>query len=331
MIASLDYWFDRMNSSILPIQHQFQHTFSRHSSYLTNGISQINIILQSTGVQRRQRRVLDTSSTYVRGEENLHGWRPRGDSLIFDHQWELEKLTRLEEVGRVRHLLMLRERLGMDTTPNPTTKTEKDVCNLAQRASASPVHMVIPPSPQTPVKDQQTPTLPERELTPRETELVWKCVKLIQGRIGGKGDPSDTSNQLAVDASPGDEGCADMNASYISGNSIELCSPDRVDIPNGWEAPAPVPQSQEVSLRLYVPELEEIRVSPVVARKGYLNVLEHGGSGWKKRWVTVRRPYVFIFRSDKDPVERAVLNLATAQVECSEDQAAMVKVPNTFR
>uniref|UniRef100_A0A182SXD6 PH domain-containing protein n=1 Tax=Anopheles maculatus TaxID=74869 RepID=A0A182SXD6_9DIPT len=102
------------------------------------------------------------------------------------------------------------------------------------------------------------------------------------------------------------------------------------DVPNGWEAPAPAPQTQELSLRLYVPELEEIRVSPVVARKGYLNVLEHGGSGWKKRWVTVRRPYVFIFRSDKDPVERAVLNLATAQVECSEDQAAMVKVPNTF-
>lgn len=43
-------------------------------------------LFQKIGVQRRQRRVLDTSSTYVRGEENLHGWRPRGDSLIFDHQ-----------------------------------------------------------------------------------------------------------------------------------------------------------------------------------------------------------------------------------------------------
>lgn len=43
-------------------------------------------VSHSKGVQRRQRRVLDTSSTYVRGEENLHGWRPRGDSLIFDHQ-----------------------------------------------------------------------------------------------------------------------------------------------------------------------------------------------------------------------------------------------------
>ncbi|GFT75680.1 kinesin-like protein unc-104, partial [Nephila pilipes] len=55
----------------------------------------------SPGVQRRQRRVLDTSSTYVRGEENLHGWRPRGDSLIFDHQWELEKMIRLEDVRKL--------------------------------------------------------------------------------------------------------------------------------------------------------------------------------------------------------------------------------------
>lgn len=45
----------------------------------------------------------------------------------------------------------------------------------------------------------------------------------------------------------------------------------------------------------------------------------------------VRRPYVFIYKSEKDPVERAILNLGTAQVECSEDQAAMVKIPNTFR
>ncbi|XP_035898556.1 kinesin-like protein unc-104 isoform X6 [Anopheles stephensi] len=313
------------------LKHLFSGQYRNPEANRLSGVYELSLRRASeAGVQRRQRRVLDTSSTYVRGEENLHGWRPRGDSLIFDHQWELEKLTRLEEVGRVKHLLLLRERLGMDTTPNPTTKTEKDVCNLAQRASASPVHMVIPPSPQTPVKDQQTPAMAERDLSARESELVWKCVKLIQGRIGNKELGADGSSAPASDASPGDEGCADMNASYISSNSIELCSPERVDVPNGWEAPAPAPQTQDLSLRLYVPELEEIRVSPVVARKGYLNVLEHGGSGWKKRWVTVRRPYVFIFRSDKDPVERAVLNLATAQVECSEDQAAMVKVPNTF-
>ncbi|XP_058980930.1 kinesin-like protein unc-104 isoform X5 [Musca domestica] len=308
------------------LKHLFSGQYRNPEANRLSGVYELSLRRASdAGVQRRQRRVLDTSSTYVRGEENLHGWRPRGDSLIFDHQWELEKLTRLEEVGRVRHLLLLRERLGMDTNPNPTTKTEKDVCNLAAKAATSPVHMVIPPSPQTPVKDSQQ-ILPEREYNEREIELMNKCLKLIQGR-SNKSDNND--NQSQSDVSPSDEGCADMTVSCISSSSIELCSPDRSDAPNGWEAPAPATQPA-LPLRLYVPELEEIRVSPVVARKGLLNVLEHGGSGWKKRWVIVRRPYVFIYKSEKDPVERAILNLGTAQVECSEDQAAMVKIPNTF-
>ncbi|XP_030563414.1 kinesin-like protein unc-104 isoform X9 [Drosophila novamexicana] len=311
------------------LKHLFSGQYRNPEANRLSGVYELSLRRASEagspGVQRRQRRVLDTSSTYVRGEENLHGWRPRGDSLIFDHQWELEKLTRLEEVGRMRHLLLLRERLGMDTNPNPTTKTEKDVCNLAARAATSPVHMLIPQSPQTPVKDTQQ-MMPEREYNQREQELMLKCLKLVQGRYS-KVEQSDTQTQS--DVSPSDEGCADMTVSCISSNSMELCSPDRADAPNGWEAPAPATQPA-LPLRLYVPELEEIRVSPVVARKGILNVLEHGGSGWKKRWVIVRRPYVFIYRSEKDPVERAVLNLATAQVECSEDQAAMVKIPNTF-
>ena len=49
-------------------------------------------------MQRRRRKILDTSVAYVRGEENLAGWRPRGDSLILEHQWELEKLELLHEV-----------------------------------------------------------------------------------------------------------------------------------------------------------------------------------------------------------------------------------------
>ncbi|XP_055916354.1 kinesin-like protein unc-104 isoform X6 [Eupeodes corollae] len=313
------------------LKHLFSGQYRNPEANRLSGVYELSLRRASEagspGVQRRQRRVLDTSSTYVRGEENLHGWRPRGDSLIFDHQWELEKLTRLEEVGRVKHYLLLRERLGMDMNPNPTTKTEKDVCNLAARAGTSPVHMMISPSPQTPVRDPQQ-MIPDREYNQKEQELMLKCLKLIQGCYNNKPELTENS-QSASDASPADEGCADMTASCISGNSLELCSPDRIDAPNGWEAPAPATQPA-LPLRLYVPELEEIRVSPVVARKGVLNVLEHGGSGWKKRWVTVRRPYVFIYKSEKDPVERAILNLATAQVECSEDQAAMVKIPNTF-
>lgn len=57
-------------------------------------------------------------------------------------------------------------------------------------------------------------------------------------------------------------------------------------------APSPLGSSSpsKENLVLYVPEVEEIRISPVIARKGYLNVLEHKTNGWKKRWVVCPLP-----------------------------------------
>lgn len=64
----------------------------------------------------------------------------------------------------------------------------------------------------------------------------------------------------------------------------------------------------------------------VVSKKGFLSFMEPRSNSWVKNFVVVRRPYVFIYNNDKDPVERGVLNLSTAQVEYSEDQEAMLKV-----
>lgn len=44
----------------------------------------------------------------------------------------------------------------------------------------------------------------------------------------------------------------------------------------------------------FVPYVDEIRVSPVVSRKGYLNFLEDKKNGWMKRWV-VRMKFLFFF------------------------------------
>ncbi|XP_074031967.1 kinesin family member unc-104 isoform X2 [Leptinotarsa decemlineata] len=306
------------------LKHLFSGNYRNAEANRLSGVYELLLRRASeAGVQRRQRRVLDTSSTYVRGEENLHGWRPRGDSLIFDHQWELEKLTRLEEVERVRHTLLLRERLGLDRALNYNkyrleyTKNEKDVCNMV--AKNNNINAIA--------------NIDSYEYTDQEKELIQKCIRLIQGRH------RDNSNNNKKDevSSPSEE-VTDMStsmmSSIISNNSIELCSPERVVISGECAPFPPVPVSppgpRNPELVLYVPDMEEIRISPVVARKGYLNVLEHKTHGWKKRWVAVRRPYVFIFRDEKDPVERALINLATAQVEYSEDQLALVRSPNTF-
>lgn len=68
--------------------------------------------------------------------------------------------------------------------------------------------------------------------------------------------------------------------------------------------------------------------SPIVSKKGYLHFLEPHTNGWVKRYVVVRRPYVYIYNSERETVERAILNLSSAQVEYSEDQQAMLKVTN---
>ncbi|OAD58634.1 hypothetical protein WN48_10518 [Eufriesea mexicana] len=312
------------------LKHLFSGSYRNQEANRLSGVYELVLRRSSEagspGVQRRQRRVLDTSSTYVRGEENLHGWRPRGDSLIFDHQWELEKLTRLEEVERVRHTLLLREKLGIDKISfcnkmsHDFTKSEKEVCNMMAKATnethASPVKLKRSTS-----KDVYEPW----EMTEREKELATKYIKLIQGRIPSK-EPI-----LMSDVSPGEDTMTDMSTSMMS-SVISSSSQDESTNQPCNIAPAPLGSSSpsKDNLVLYVPEVEEIRISPVIARKGYLNVLEHKTNGWKKRWVAVRRPYVLIFREEKDPVERALINLATAQVEYSEDQLAMVKVPNTF-
>uniref|UniRef100_T1IJB9 OTU domain-containing protein 3 n=1 Tax=Strigamia maritima TaxID=126957 RepID=T1IJB9_STRMM len=291
----------------------------------------------SPGVQRRQRRVLDTSSTYVRGEENLHGWRPRGDSLIFDHQWELEKLTRLEEVEKVRHLLLLREKIGIDKIPTPIhsdiSKSEKEASNLVAKASAEGKRSSVLLS-----RDDIDPSVYEPwQMSDRERELTLKCVRLIQGRIPSKDLLAKVNAITPVSEEDMGASVISTNSSLTSNSSQELVSPEKyrpadqhqqLMVPSATTSSPESPQSQPRPLYLYVAEVEEIRVSPVVSRKGYLHFLAEKSSGWIKRWVVVRRPYVYIYKDEKDPVERGLINLATAQVEYSEDQQAMLKFPN---
>lgn len=127
------------------------------------------------------------------------------------------------------------------------------------------------------------------DYTERERELLLKCIRLIQGRH------RENSNTLKDNdlPSPLEEITTDMSnsmlSSIMSNNSMELCSPERIALPGECAAfpqiPVSPPGPRDPELVLYVPDMEEIRISPVVARKGYLNVLEHKTHGWKKRWV----------------------------------------------
>ncbi|XP_047577714.1 kinesin-like protein KIF1A isoform X14 [Lutra lutra] len=306
----------------------------------------------SPGMQRRRRRVLDTSVAYVRGEENLAGWRPRSDSLILDHQWELEKLSLLQEVEKTRHYLLLREKLETTQRPGPeapSPASSEDSGSHGSSSASSPLSAEGRPSPVEAPNE-------------RQRELAVKCLRLLTHTFNreythshvcvsaSESKLSEMSVTLLRDPSMSPLGAATLTPSstcpsLVEGRygAAELRTPQPCSRPASPE-PEPVPEADSKKLpsparatevdkepqRLLVPDIQEIRVSPIVSKKGYLHFLEPHTAGWAKRFVVVRRPYAYLYNSDKDSVERFVLNLSTAQVEYSEDQQAMLKTPNTF-
>ncbi|XP_033894312.3 kinesin-like protein KIF1A isoform X17 [Acipenser ruthenus] len=297
----------------------------------------------SPGMQRRRRRVLDTSVAYVRGEENLAGWRPRSDSLILDHQWELEKLSLLQEVEKTRHYLLLREKLetlllcGQDSLLACEYPTEPhSISSLTDRAPQGPSS--APDSPSERQKELATKCL--RLLTHTfNREYSHVCVSASESKLSEMSVTllrDSSASMLSSTLTPSSTCPSLVEGRY---NNTELrtpeprsraVSPDPDTVPDGEMKSPSGGQEIKRRVRAFVPDIQEIRVSPIVSKKGYLHFLEPHTNGWVKRFVVVRRPYVYIYNTDKDSVERAILNLSSAQVEYSEDQQAMLKTPNTF-
>ncbi|XP_068014493.1 kinesin-like protein KIF1B isoform X25 [Melanerpes formicivorus] len=315
----------------------------------------------SPGMQRRRRKVLDTSVAYVRGEENLAGWRPRGDSLILEHQWELEKLELLHEVEKTRHFLLLREKLGDSIpkslsdslSPSLSSGTLSTSTSISSQMSTTTFESAVTPS-----ESSGYDSADIESLVDREKELATKCLQLLTHTFNREFNQvyNSISDCKLSDISPigRDPSVSSFSSATLTPsstcpslvdsrcNSIDQKTPEansrasspcheveQFQIIPAVESSYLARAGKNEFLNL-VPDIEEIRPGSVVSKKGYLHFKEPLSSSWAKHFVVVRRPYVFIYNSDKDPVERGIINLSTAQVEYSEDQQAMVKTPNTF-
>uniref|UniRef100_A0A2K6A9Z7 plus-end-directed kinesin ATPase n=1 Tax=Mandrillus leucophaeus TaxID=9568 RepID=A0A2K6A9Z7_MANLE len=309
----------------------------------------------------RRRKILDTSVAYVRGEENLAGWRPRGDSLILEHQWELEKLELLHEVEKTRHFLLLRERLGDSIpksmsdslSPSLSSGTLSTSTSISSQISTTTFESAITPS-----ESSGYDSTDIESLVDREKELATKCLQLLThtfnrefSQVHGSISDCKLSDISPIGRDPSESSFSSATLTPSStcpslvdsrSNSLDQKTPEansrasspcpefeQFQIVPAVETPYLARAGKNEFLNL-VPDIEEIRPGSVVSKKGYLHFKEPLYSNWAKHFVVVRRPYVFIYNSDKDPVERGIINLSTAQVEYSEDQQAMVKTPNTF-
>ncbi|KAI1890835.1 hypothetical protein AGOR_G00157700 [Albula goreensis] len=316
----------------------------------------------SPGMQRRRRKVLDTSAAYVRGEENLAGWRPRGDSLIIEHQWELDKLEQLQEVEKTRHLLLLRERLGEteprslsgSLSPSLSSDSISTSTSISSQISSTTFESALTPS-----ESSGYDSADVQSLADREKELATKCLQLLTHTFNSEYTQvcNSISDCKLSDISPMDRDPSVSSLSSATLTPSSTCpsldetrcgsvdvkstetsscatSPSCSDYDNFPMVPtlessylARAGKNEFLNL---VPDIEEMRPGSVVSKKGYLSFMEPRSNSWVKHFVVVRRPYALIYNNDKDPVERGVLNLSTARVEYGEDQQAVLKAPNTF-
>uniref|UniRef100_A0A2I3HXH1 Kinesin family member 1A n=1 Tax=Nomascus leucogenys TaxID=61853 RepID=A0A2I3HXH1_NOMLE len=236
----------------------------------------------SPGMQRRRRRVLDTSVAYVRGEENLAGWRPRSDSLILDHQWELEKLSLLQEVEKTRHYLLLREKLETAQRPVPEALSpafSEDSESHGSSSASSPLSAEGRPSPLEPPNE-------------RQRELAVKCLRLLTHTFNreythshvcvsaSESKLSEMSVTLLRDPSMSPLGAATLTPSSTCPSLVEgrygatdLRTPQPCSRPASPEpellpeadskklpSPARATETDKEPQRLLVPDIQEIRV-----------------------------------------------------------------------
>lgn len=242
---------------------------------------------------------MNSQHDYVKGEEQLTTWTPRGVSLVSDFIMARKKRRRITEVGSVQTLL---SRTGL---PGPKAK-EEDAESLADS---------ILPEPARPNDDDLLNDTPEGSQSPSDDD----------GDEAESGDEEETqkippldSERLAAGDEQDDSGlnerqklllerCLKLWTSYPD-PLMQILSPANTDPPtNGAPDEAAAPPSLLTTI-IKVPK------NPSVLKGGYLLVPNSSSTRWVKRFVELRRPY-FHIHSVADGEEVAIVSLRNSRID----------------
>lgn len=261
--------------------------------------------------------------------------------MIEEHQWNLEKIYRLSEVEKIKHLLVVNERLdakmsNMESRTNSRFPPPRAGLNMSHSNSLFNLIAQTMSRSSSCSSINSVSTAAERRtsnpwfLTMEERNICQRFLKLMRYHISVRSNPWHQDNTETHDEQA--EKSRDHSESSSSGTSTppvadgldELCwmKAQRLvgaerSIHAGHLNDHSMPM---VSKGLMIPELEEVRLSPVVSKRGYLNYMEDKEQKWFKRWFVVVRPYLIIYGDLREQLERDIINLTTSQIELPEDE-----------
>ena len=279
-------------------------SFVRQTSMFSSLWQNVRIVHSSTAIFTLQMRPapikrvgdlwrMNSQHDYVKGEENLASWTPRGVSLVADFISSKKKKRLISEIAAAQNFL---KKINLerpkstepeegDLPPPPLSSDTDSIAELLndtpENSQPSTPEASPPPSEDDTLKPfeqaAEPPPAPELEYTEEQSALLNRCLKLWRRHP----DPM-----------------------------LKILSPANTDPPaNGVSAdgePAPTPE--------FVATVIRVPKNPSVLKGGYLLVPSSDATRWIKRFVEVRRPYMHV-HNVTDGEEVAIVSLRNCRVD----------------
>ena len=236
-------------------------------------------------------------------------------------------MYRLELVEKVRHILAVREAFA---SPTDHASALSKLTLSSSRMNLSTL-TTSPSSPSSSATADFCDSLDERQ-----KELCAKVLALLQSCFKVQ---SSGSEAVGHHSAPPSGGPSRAERGGSPGSSPELLSPDKPKLADVWskrQSPNTVaeavqkPSSEKLKKIVLVPEIEEVCLSQGVSKKGSICLMSETRK-WTKHWLLIRRPYMFVYKNDKEPIEEAVINLTEAEVEyCTHDEDSSSSAAEVF-
>ncbi len=279
-------------------------TFVRQPSMFSALWQNVRIVHSTTGIFTLQMRPapikrvgdlwrMSSQHDYVKGEEILTSWAPRGVSLVVDYINSKKKRRRVAEIAAIQNFL---RKIGFpeagdeakpdddDGIPPPPLKSDRDsIAELLEdtpQASPALSRESSQPAEELGAEEELTerlpaPIEPESEYNEHQTELLGRCLQFWVRYP----DPLR-----------------------------RILSPANTDPPvNGVSAETLI-DPEFISTVVRVPR------NPKVLKGGYLLVPNSDSTRWVKRFVELRRPYLHI-HNVPDGDEVAIVSLRNSRVD----------------
>ncbi|KAL7799006.1 kinesin domain-containing protein [Trichoderma ceciliae] len=316
-------------------------TFVRQSSMFSSLWQNMRFVRSSTGIFTLTmkpapiKRVGDlwrmsSQHDYVKGEENLHSWTPRGVSLVSDFLLSKKKRRRNAELGAVGSMLA---QYGIDLT---TVKTEQE--EQEPEPDLSPDMQAIIPNDDDLLNDtpvtSQAPSLIEEELGLEDSMAANETLKVDDDQQiphEANLEPVAPASVASVSVAPASEYntrqtdllelCLKLWRKYPD-PFAKLLSPENTMPPENGVATESAPPS-------LITTIVRVPKNPKVQKGGYLLVPNNESTRWVKRFVELRRPYLHIY-SATDGDEVGLVSLRNSRVDSQPGVLGLLHGPDDY-